>query len=212
MLIDTEFTEKQYNPLPIDYDNYKNLFNRINQKGEQEDNNRGYPQPRTPKDVLQRSRDLVIGSNFAETVQNYDEDLSFKMRKSDSRRDSIRYETKNRSKSCLVQKIKSSRLRFDLYLIRDFKLNLRNLLPILQVLGKGSSIVQQILKFFVLNNLHQEFSNCFPIKVTVPIGYSFSAKVEFFDFQFFENNNSESNGHDRSSDDDLDDQLFFLPM
>lgn len=200
MIINTEFTRKTYSPLPLNYTDYMKNFNttaKINEDCAKDE----YSFVDSPKNVHQRENDLVIGSNIAETIHQENEYI-FRRGKSSSRRGSIRYEEilEKRSASCSLQKVKSTKLRLDLYLMRKFKLNLKNLLPILQVLGKGSSIVEQILKFFLLNNLHLEFSDCFPLKLTVPVGYSFKAKVEFSEFKFYEGENKE-----------MKDSFFFLP-
>jgi len=91
-----------------------------------------------------------------------------------------------------------------MYFCRGFVLNFTNLLPILKVMAKGSTVIQQILDFFVLNHLDQEFSDCFPIRFQIPLGYSFKAKIEFSDFSF---------GEDLENSTLFQDQkLFFLPQ
>ena len=121
---------------------------------------------------------------------------------------------------------KSNKLDFDIYVCRDFKhLNLKNLLPILKALAKGNELFQKMLNFLVMNDLHEEFSNCFPIKVNVPIGYSFKAKIQFYDFEFFESSDSlrlgsAKFGHSdsveshrmRAEGQGIPDDVFFLPQ
>ena len=199
----TEFFQKGYSRLALTFSEYKKhnrpVFNKESQSG---------------IEFLSKNNDDIEQLEFQNSHQNLrgynNNQLDVASYTKTSRGTSIigyshqkRSEMASRNSGKKV-KSKNNKLNMDMYYCRGFMLNLKNLLPILKVMAKGSTVIQQILDFFVLNNLDQEFSDCFPIRFQIPLGYSFKGKIEFSNFEFAKSIND--------SDFEIDEKLFFLPQ
>lgn len=142
---------------------------------------------------LKRTENKREYLQFPETYHNY--------LKTNGSGDSVTDISKEEEKICFEKKnlkTEKNKLKFCVHYIENFRLTFSHVVSILSVLSKGSSVIDKILKFLLKNKICEKFENKFPIRISMPIGYTFKAKMNFQNFEFFEKKKEENN--------------FFIPL
>ncbi|KAL4445675.1 hypothetical protein ABPG74_006226 [Tetrahymena malaccensis] len=91
----------------------------------------------------------------------------------------MQFSSKNTSTTQIVN---TKTINTDVWLTEDTKIKIKHLIPIFQLIGATTSNFQNLSN--ILSLIEKSHSNYFPIKIVIPLFFTFNVTVEFQQFDF----------------------------